>query len=141
MCCAGALLMGVAPRIPGGVNKISLKNYVTICTTSTSGSYAVIQAKCYVNGVLTDTRNFAHVDTGSAKSFHGLSIKYESYNWRITTNGAWVLGEASGSATIYKTNVDGWGFGSYVRRIYTTETDAVEKYLAAAYKEFLRIVS
>lgn len=133
--------MGVAPRIPGGVSKLSLKNYITICTTSTSGSRAVIQAKCYVNGVLTDTRDFAHGDTGSAQSFHGLSIKYESYNWRITTNGAWVLGEASESATIYKTDMDNWGFSTSVRRIYTTDTDTVEKYLAAAYKEFLRIVA
>lgn len=140
MCCAGWLLMGVAPRIPGGGNKLSLKNYITICTTSTSGSRAVIQAKCYVNGVLTDTRDFAHGDTGSAQSFHGVSIKYESYNWRITTNGAWILGEASESAIIYKTDVDNWGFSTSVRRIYTTDADAVEKYLAAAYKEFLRII-
>ncbi len=132
--------MGVAPRIPGG-NKLSLKNYVTICTTSTSGARAIIQAKYYVNGVLTDTRDFAHGDTGSAQSFHGVSIKYESYNWRITTNGAWILGESSESATIYKTDVDNWGFSTSVRRIYTTDADTVEKYLAAAYKEFLRIVS
>ena len=133
--------MGVAPRIPGGGNKLSLKNYITICTTSTSGSGAVIQAKCYVNGVLTDTRNFVHGDTGSAQSFHGVSIKYESYNWHITTNGAWILGETSESATIYKTDVDNWAFSTSVRRIYTTDADAVEKYLAAAYKEFLRIIS
>lgn len=132
--------MGVAPRIPGGGNKLSLKNYVTICTTSTSGSLAVIQAKCYVNGVLTDTKDFYHNYSESATSFHGLSIEYKNFNWNITTNGAWILVEESGSAKIYKTYVDAWGYGTSVRRIYTTDTDAVEKYLDAAYKEILRIL-
>lgn len=132
--------MGVAPRIPGGGNKLSLKNYVTICTTSTSGSLAVIQAKCYVNGVLTDTKVFYHDRSESAISFHGLSIVYKNFKWNIATNGEWLLVEESGSAYIYKTYADSWGYGTSVRRIYTTDTDAVEKYLDAAHEEILRIL-